>query len=630
MNIDIIRQLFRHGKWQACIEACLKFIVQQHTNVEVWSLCAFCYGNIGQPQEAIKCLEEALKIAKTHDKEHIFTLSLNLAEFYRRNNMPLQAIALLRNLLPCDDENLHFNLAKCYGDLQDYERSIEHYTIAIKLNPKDVHAIFNLANQQAAIGSFKLALKYYALAYEGGMGDAGINLAQIYTNLDQLESAISLYQELEPNYTQDSNFYFNYGNALRYHCDFALSKEAYNRAINIQADVRYVLNLAHLHLSLNDLPTGFALYEHRRALLPKNMPRHFLDFSLQDSASILAFLRDKKVAIYHEQGFGDSIMFARFLPLLECKEKILFVPKELCSLFSCFGLSCSNEIHYDYDVALPLPSLAFLFASDKTLQSSLVALRHILHAFLSKTITQIPYNTLQDKHDSTYNTTFAHVAERETQVSVRKVLQSYEHYMQKDRLENDILLTPSYQQHTYFVGNANTMESHISHHAEPIKIALNFSSNPKFQNAREKSIYAQKLLESLPHGRFRYYSLQYEGIDSNIAKEFQVIDMAKEIKDFADSVRILLSMDFVISIDSALAHLSATLGIPTAVLLYKRHDWRWGKFGKHDSTIWYDNVWLFIQEELCEWRTALENLHSFLTHEHFVEQMRAAKVKAME
>ena len=145
-------------------------------------------------------------------------------------------------------------------------------------------------------------------------------------------------------------------------------------------------------------------------------------------------------------------------------------------------------------------------------------------------------------------------------------------------------------------------------------VGLEYDSPMLFQSERTPIYqqYAQKLLESLPHKNFTYYSLQYEGIDSGLAKDFGVIDMSKEIKDFYDSARILLNMDFVISIDSALAHLSATLGIPTAVLLYKRHDWRWGRFCKHDSSVWYDNTKLFIQEDLHEWRSVLENLHVFL------------------
>lgn len=603
MNIEDIRQLFSHGKWQTCIEACLKLIMQQRTNIEAWSLCAFCYNNIGQLQEAIKCLEDALKIAKEHHKEHVFTLSLNLAEFYRRNNMTLQAVALLQSLLPKEDENLHFNLAKCYGDLQDYERSIQHYMMAIKINPKDVHAIFNLANQQAAIGSFKLALKYYSLAYENGMGDAGINLAQIYTNLDDLESALTLYKELETNYSQDSNFYFNYANALRYNNDVELAREAYSKAISLNPDVRYVINLAHLLLSLDDLQTGFALYEYRRVMLPKTMTRHFLDFSLHDPRDILNFLSDKKVALYHEQGFGDSIMFARFIPLLSCKEKMIFAPKELCRIFECFNIPCSDEIHDNYDVALPIPSLAFLFANKKTLQNSLESFRKTLSSFLIK-------KGGQNVKEHTLRNTFVHTNTKKTQISAKKILKSYQHYAQKEKLEDDIFLTSSTQAKNHFITHTQTQQT--TDKKKPIRVALNFSSNPNFQNARDKSIYAQKLLEYLPRNGFAYYSLQYEGIDSDLAKEFSVIDMSSEINDFFDSANILLSMDFVISIDSALAHLSATLGIPTALLLHKRHDWRWGRFCKHDSTIWYDNIKLFIQDDLHEWRSVLENLNTYL------------------
>lgn len=603
MNIEDIRQLFSHGKWQTCIEACLKLIMQQRTNIEAWSLCAFCYNNIGQLQEAIKCLEDALKIAKEHHKEHVFTLSLNLAEFYRRNNMTLQAVALLQSLLPKEDENLHFNLAKCYGDLQDYERSIQHYMMAIKINPKDIHAIFNLANQQAAIGSFKLALKYYSLAYENGMGDAGINLAQIYTNLDDLESALTLYKELETNYSQDSNFYFNYANALRYNNDVELAREAYSKAISLNPDVRYVINLAHLLLSLDDLQTGFALYEYRRMMLPKTMTRHFLDFSLHDPRDILNLLSDKKVALYHEQGFGDSIMFARFIPLLSCKEKMIFAPKELCRIFECFNIPCSDEIHDNYDVALPIPSLAFLFANKKTLQNSLESFRKTLSSFLIK-------KGGQNVKEHTLRNTFVHTNTKKTQISAKKILKSYQHYAQKEKLEDDIFLTSSTQAKNHFITHTQTQQT--TDKKKPIRVALNFSSNPNFQNARDKSIYAQKLLEYLPRNGFAYYSLQYEGIDSDLAKEFSVIDMSSEINDFFDSADILLSMDFVISIDSALAHLSATLGIPTALLLHKRHDWRWGRFCKHDSTIWYDNIKLFIQDDLHEWRSVLENLNTYL------------------
>ncbi len=622
MKIDTIKQLFDHVKWQECIELCIKAIKNKYENAEIWSLCALSYGNMGRNNDAIECLEEALKIDKKYGGLNNFNISLNLAEFYRRNNMTLKAISLLKSLLPRDDENLHFNLAKCYGDMQDYEKSIQHYTIAIKLNPKDIHAIFNLANQQAAMGSFKLALKYYALAYEGGMGDAGINLAQIYTSLDNLKPALAIYNELESYYMQDSNFYFNYANTLRYNLDFDFSRQAYNKAISIKNDVKYIMNLSHLLLSLDELEDGFLLYEHRKALLSNNMPKHFLDYSFDSREELLIFLKDKKVALYHEQGFGDSIMFARFLPLLECKEKILFVPKELCNLFACFNIPCSNEIHYDYDIALPLPSLAFIFAKTNFMKEILINFRTILQKFLYKNndnntkiksyINNKIFNDANLHYEIDVNDLDTNIQNnmKEYKIPINKILQSYE-IGDKDSKEfltkhkNDIF-------NNKYLNNNNCITND-----KKIKIAINFSSNPNFQNAREKSIYAHKLLESIPKDKFIYFSLQYEGIDKDIANEFNVIDMSSHINNFEDTANILMCMDFVISIDSALAHLSATLGIPTAILLYKRHDWRWGRLGEHNSTIWYDNVFLFKQKELHEWGNVLKKLNIFLSHKDF-------------
>ena len=634
MDIDVIRKLFNCGKWHACIESGLKFIKHNRTHIEAWSLCALSYGNLGKINEAIECLQEALKIDKQQGAKHKFHLSLNLAEFYRRNNMTLKAIALLKSFLPRDDENLHFNLAKCYGDLQDYEQSINHYTIAITINPKDVHAIFNLANQQAAIGRFNLALKYYTLAYENGMGDAGINLAQIYASLDYLDNSIVLYRDLESRYLQDSNFYFNYANTLRYSLDFAGAKQAYYKALSLHNDPRYAINLAYLLLSLDDFDNGFPLYEHRRALIGKNMPKHFLDFSFQNKEDVLNFLKDKRVLVYHEQGFGDSIMFVRFLPLLECKEKILCVPKELVSLFMCFGISCSSEIREDYDIALPIPSLAFLFASLRDIQNVLLQFRTILHNFLQATCTS-PYIQHQcvnadRSQEFVTNNSPQYILKKSqdthttSKVPLNKILQSYSVDEIVDTTYNQI----DAQLHSKDK-NINLLEMPFNHSKsitnhrhknvlsvvdkKKIKVALNFASNPNFQYAREKSIYPQKLLEALPKDNFAYFSMQYEGIDSDIANEFCIIDLKDCIKDFFDSTTLLMQMDFVISIDSAIAHLSATLGIPTAVLLYKRHDWRWGRLGKHDSTIWYgNNVHLFIQEELHEWGSVLEDLRNFM------------------
>ncbi|STQ86102.1 tetratricopeptide repeat protein [Helicobacter muridarum] len=633
MDMDVVRHHFKNAKYAKCAEFCLKIIKNNIENIEAWSLCALSYEKLGRRDEAIECLQEALKIDKISGGDNAFSLSVNLAEFYRRNNMTLQAIALLNGFLPREDGNLHFNLAKCYADLHDYEQSIKHYAIAIQINPSDMHAVFNLANQQAAIGSIKTALKYYLLAYEGGVDDAGINLAQIYSELGKMDFALEIYKKLEPIYNKDSNFYFNYANTLWVSGNIEQARQKYINAISIHADVRYIINLAYLLLSIEDFNSGFPLYEYRRNLLAQiranSFPRHFLDFGLDNRDSLLTFIRDKKIAIYHEQGFGDSIMFARFIPRLVCRAKTIFVSKELELLFSCFGLDVKTSISQDYDISIPMPSLAFLLADSASIRESLSEFSDLLKKYLNSSDnkqiesnikhhlgilndTEAKPSLIDDSNNQDANLLIKN--DNTNSISMNTILQSY-NLPKQDNLS--LKHAKTYTSYKININKKtrlkhNKLDSINKNPNKILRVGLNFSSNPNFQDARKKSIYPKKLLEALPRNGMKYISLQYEGFDLDLADEYGVIDMSKYIRNFLDSALIIKNLDIVISIDSAIAHLSATLGVETLVLLHKKHDWRWGRIGANNGTIWYDKVKLFIQESPNRWDKPLKGLRKYL------------------
>ena len=71
----------------------------------------------------------------------------------------------------------------------------------------------------------------------------------------------------------------------------------------------------------------------------------------------------------------------------------------------------------------------------------------------------------------------------------------------------------------------------------------------------------------------------------------RLIDLGITFKDMSDTAAAMLSLDLVISIDSAPAHLAGALGIPVWVLLTRMPDWRWG-LGR-DDTPWYPSMRLF-------------------------------------
>lgn len=98
----------------------------------------------------------------------------------------------------------------------------------------------------------------------------------------------------------------------------------------------------------------------------------------------------------------------------------------------------------------------------------------------------------------------------------------------------------------------------------------------------------------------RFISLQV-GDDAAQAKEFSGIieDVRHLISDFGDTAALIASLDLVITIDTAVAHLAGALGAPTWVMLKFAPDWRW--FLHRDDSPWYRSVRLFRQRHAGDW-----------------------------
>jgi tetratricopeptide (TPR) repeat protein len=82
-------------------------------------------------------------------------------------------------------------------------------------------------------------------------------------------------------------------------------------------------------------------------------------------------------------------------------------------------------------------------------------------------------------------------------------------------------------------------------------------------------------------------------------------------KDFHGSAEIVAGLDLVITIDTAMAHLAGSLGVPTWILLPAVDtDWRWLR-GRADSP-WYPSARLFRQPTIGDWPGALAELSAAL------------------
>lgn len=76
-------------------------------------------------------------------------------------------------------------------------------------------------------------------------------------------------------------------------------------------------------------------------------------------------------------------------------------------------------------------------------------------------------------------------------------------------------------------------------------------------------------------------------------------DLSPQIKDFTDTARLIQAMDFIVSVDTAVAHLAGGLGKPTCVALCYAADWRWGD--GHGIAPWYPTVQMFRQDSPGDW-----------------------------
>lgn len=72
-----------------------------------------------------------------------------------------------------------------------------------------------------------------------------------------------------------------------------------------------------------------------------------------------------------------------------------------------------------------------------------------------------------------------------------------------------------------------------------------------------------------------------------------------QVRSLADTAAIIASLDAVVAVDTAVAHLAAAMGKPTVILLNHPADWRWT--GAGERTAWYPSVRLLRKRRDEPW-----------------------------
>ncbi|MDB5895591.1 MAG: hypothetical protein JWQ88_3122 [Rhodoferax sp.] len=141
--------------------------------------------------------------------------------------------------------------------------------------------------------------------------------------------------------------------------------------------------------------------------------------------------------------------------------------------------------------------------------------------------------------------------------------------------------------------------------ATGLRVGLVWKGNPGFENDADRSLPSLAVLAPLWQvAGVRFVSLQKgAGEDEAAAPPAgqPLLHLGARMADFADAAAIMVQLDLVIAVDTAMAHLAGALGKPCWLLLpHYQTDWRW--FEDRTDSPWYPGVMrLFRQSTDDDW-----------------------------
>ncbi|SAK65860.1 tetratricopeptide repeat protein [Caballeronia hypogeia] len=147
-----------------------------------------------------------------------------------------------------------------------------------------------------------------------------------------------------------------------------------------------------------------------------------------------------------------------------------------------------------------------------------------------------------------------------------------------------------------------------------LKVGLIWRSASGVRHAPYRSMPLNALQPILSNGKCRFHSLQVGALsdeERSLLNQYEVTDLAPHLADFGDTARVLEALDLLVTIDTGAAHLAGALNRPAWVLLPQACDPRW--LDCQRCTPWYPSMRLYRQSELGEWAPPLADLAADLS-----------------
>lgn len=235
-----------------------------------------------------------------------FDLALDFLKFYEEKeaNLPLKLLTL----------GNFYNLK-----LKDYKKAIKYYEHYLKIDETKSVIYTILASLYAkAYGDLSLEdqVRYFEKAYKLKPNDRLVlhGLAFGYEKLKNLKMANKFYEKLIQNNPTETDFY-NYGAFL---------------------------------ISCGEFELGHKYFTHRFSTGDKNL-EYPISYAPEKRWNLKSDISDKVLLIHYEQGFGDTFMYCRFVPMMKkLAKQVIFVVQD-----SLYDLIKNSKIISDGVMVVP-------------------------------------------------------------------------------------------------------------------------------------------------------------------------------------------------------------------------------------------------------------------------------------
>ena len=220
------------GKLKEALNLLTEIEKMESVTAEILLTKAAIFSQLKDSKRAIKYFKDALEISEMEDRDEIY---LDIAMEYENLNDYQAAIVTLKQAIKYNPKNegAIYEIAYCYDQIGDYSKATECYSDFIDENPYSFTAWYNLGNAYSKIENWEKAVWAYdyCLLINEIFSPAFFNLGNAYLSMEKYLLSIHNFEECMRIDGEDGLALCYIGECYEQLKNYDLAKHYYHRSI---------------------------------------------------------------------------------------------------------------------------------------------------------------------------------------------------------------------------------------------------------------------------------------------------------------------------------------------------------------------------------------------------------------